>query len=382
MPTAASPVYHRFRISGRTIVKAIAVRNGLCTETAVAEYAIGNCAKPVITAAALFSGPRTKVALSCPTTDTAIYYTIDGSVPNTNSAWYTGPFYVTDSCTVKAYAVRADYFDSVVASYSINKVQGIDDTLGIPGQSFTLGGNQPFVRVTDNTAPLGESMKSGAISHNQTSTLSTTVVGPGTISFQWKASCEESGGEYDWDHAEFWVDDTRIAQLGGETAWQTVTQVISGIGSHTLLWKYIKDNVETEGEDCCWVADFHWASAYTKTQTTPASVPYVWLRTYYPETPDENDFYEAAAKEDAANGVNKVWECYVAGISPTNAADVFRAVISMKNGAPVVGWEPDLNDGGTKHERVYTVEGKENLADSWAPTNSASRFFRVKVSMP
>ncbi len=247
---------------------------------------------------------------------------------------------------------------------------------------LSVSGNQPFVRVTDNTTPLGESMKSGAISHNQTSTLSTTVVGPGTISFQWKASCEESGGEYDWDHAEFWVDDTRIAQLDGETAWQTVTQVISGIGSHTLLWKYIKDNVETEGEDCCWVADFHWASAYTETQTTPASVPYVWLRTYYPETPDENDFYEAAAKEDAANGVNKVWECYVAGISPTNAADVFRAVISMENGAPVVGWEPDLNDGGTKHERVYTVEGKENLADSWAPTNSASRFFRVKVSMP
>ena len=109
---------------------------------------------------------------------------------------------------------------------------------------------------------------------------------------------------------------------------------------------------------------------------------YVWLRTYYPETPDEYDFYEAAAKETAANGVNKVWECFVAGLVPTNASDVFRAVISMENGAPVVGWEPDLNEGGTKHERVYTVEGKENLADSWAPTNSASRFFRVKVSMP
>ena len=37
---------------------------------------------------------------------------------------------------------------------------------------------------------------------------------------------------------------------------------------------------------------------------------------------------------------------------------------------------------GTKNERVYTVEGKANLTDSWAPTNSASRFFRVKVSMP
>ncbi len=124
------------------------------------------------------------------------------------------------------------------------------------------------------------------------------------------------------------------------------------------------------------------ASAHLETQTTPASVPYVWLRTYYPATPDEYDFYEAAAKETAANGVNKVWECFVAGLVPTNATDVFRAVISMENGVPVVGWEPDLNEGGTKHERVYMVEGKETITDSWAPTNSASRFFRVKVSMP
>ena len=82
--------------------------------------------------------------------------------------------------------------------------------------------------------------------------------------------------------------------------------------------------------------------------------------------------------------MNTVWECYVAGLNPTNATDVFRAVISIgEGGEPVVGWEPDLNEGGTKHERVYTVEGKENLTDkSWAPTNSASRFFRAKVSMP
>ena len=34
-------------------------------------------------------------------------------------------------------------------------------------------------------------------------------------------------------------------------------------------------------------------------------------------------------------------------------------------------------------KRTYTVEGKEKLTDGeWAPTNSASRFFRVKVTMP
>ena len=49
-----------------------------------------------------------------------------------------------------------------------------------------------------------------------------------------------------------------------------------------------------------------------------------------------------------ANGRNKVWECYVAGISPTNETAQFTAKIEMKNGLPVVTWEPDLNENGTK----------------------------------
>ena len=63
---------------------------------------------------------------------------------------------------------------------------------------------------------------------------------------------------------------------------------------------------------------------------------------------------------------------------------MFRAVISIgEGGAPVVGWEPDLNEGGTKHERVYTVEGRESLTNGdWGPTNAVSRFFRVRVSLP
>ena len=46
------------------------------------------------------------------------------------------------------------------------------------------------------------------------------------------------------------------------------------------------------------------------------------------------------------------------------ATDVFRAVISIgADGESVVGWEPDLNEGGTKQVRVYTVEGRESLTD-------------------
>ena len=117
---------------------------------------------------------------------------------------------------------------------------------------------------------------------------------------------------------------------------------------------------------------------------TEDGVPYEWFYNYGPILDDAGNECEAAGKLIAANGVNKVWECYVSGLDPMSVKDQFRSKISFdKNGGAKVEWTPDLNEGGTKHERVYTVEGKANLVDqSWGPTNEATRFFRVKVQMP
>ena len=464
-PTAESSVYRRFRISERTVVKAIAVKDGLVSEIAVAEYAAGRCVDPVITpvdgtdfdhssqsvsiawqgedgilryttdgsdptaespaytapfsiddttvvkakafgkqffdsaivtanltrvwvnvatptitAASTFTGSKTSVVLSCATDNAVIHYTLDGSEPTASSQIYAEPFHVTGSCIVKAYAVCTDYLDSEIASFAIEKVWGIGDTMGDPDQFFTTGGDLPFFRVTDATAPLGESMRSGAITHEQSSTMTTTVDGPGTVSFLWKTSCEDSGGQYDWDHAEFEVDGVVVAKLDGESTWQTVSREISGDGPHTLVWRYIKDDVESEGEDCCWVADFQrtpaTAPAYTATQTTPEPVPYAWLREYYPAIADEYEAYESAAFDTAENG-RPVWQCYVAGLDPTDPDDDLVADIVLVDGEPRIS----VGGKGEREGRVYTVEGKPDLSAEWGPTNNFSRFFRVKAGL-
>jgi len=118
------------------------------------------------------------------------------------------------------------------------------------------------------------------------------------------------------------------------------------------------------------------------TTTTPVPVPYAWLDGFALGDGSEAG-YETAANAPAANGANDVWACYVAGLDPTNATSRFFAEIDATVDPPRVTWSPDLNEGGTKNERVYTVEGKTNLVDtSWGPTNEATRFFRVKVEMP
>jgi hypothetical protein len=65
-----------------------------------------------------------EVTLDTTTTDATIYYTTDGSTPSTASSMYTGPFTLTASATVNAFAVAAGYTDSAVASASFTSIAG------------------------------------------------------------------------------------------------------------------------------------------------------------------------------------------------------------------------------------------------------------------
>ena len=244
--------------------------------------------------------------------------------------------------------------------------------------------------------------------------LAATVTGPGRLSFWWKVENGGDGGftfwfgkcnptnghyavlaglmdndgvpHYEWrpfDEGGGFSADSVTGGCTDDGEWAKVVCDV-GEGEHMFMWSvgtmFGRENGRAYLDEVTWIP-----AAADAIVIGGVAIPHLWLSDEAaPILAANSGNHESAAKEDAANGLNKVWECYVAGLNPTNATDVFRAVISIgADGEPVVGWEPDLNEGGTKHERVYTVEGKENLTDkSWAPTNSASRFFRVNVSMP
>lgn len=112
---------------------------------------------------------------------------------------------------------------------------------------------------------------------------------------------------------------------------------------------------------------------------TTTGVPYAWLEENAPEILAANGGdHEAAAKAPAANG-RPVWECYVADVSVTNAAEDFKTVLVLEDGQWVPKPSPDR--GGT---RAYTVQGASELGgeESWGPVTDDSRFFRVKVALP
>lgn len=230
----------------------------------------------------------------------------------------------------------------------------------------------------------GSAQANGIVFRNKTVTINGSVIGHGAssgfaftpqdqgrLTFLWNVS-----SEYYFDTLSFYVDDVLTAQISGKNVtWRSVTNTITSEGLHTFKWEYAKDADTSVGQDCAWIADVVWKTA---TESSGVPVPFAWLNQYPALLTLANDDYEAAALADADGDGHAAWQEYVAGSIPSNRESVLRTRMDGNGGSPHVTWTPDL---GTA--RVYSVAGKTNLADgAWGETNGASRFFKVRVTMP
>ena len=338
-----------------------------------------------------FANVSQSVSFSSTATDVTILYTTDGSDPAVNGIEYKEPFAVYESCTVRAIARNLPLLDSDEATVTLTRTEGLSEAVNLYGYLMETDGRYPWIVVTDVSHDGVSCLRSGAIGHGCTDWVQTSVRKAGTVSFWWKAACEEAeeedGETYWYDYGSFLVDGVVKAQIAGnDTGWQFVSVDVPSGGKHTLRWEYTKDDATTYSPDCIWLDQVQWipADGSGHTLTTPDPVPYSWLSSYGLGL--DSDF-ESAAKQSigkqSGNGRTwQVWQDYVAGTDPTNVTSAFTASIEMKDGMPLVTWSPTLNSNG--EVRVYTVMGKENLTDAvWqSPTNSTHRFFKVKVALP
>ena len=123
---------------------------------------------------------------------------------------------------------------------------------------FSSGDAQWFV---DNATYASEpgSARSGYIGDNQSSSLKTTVTGPGHLEFKCKVSSESY-----YDKVQFIVDGTVIVEdFSGEQDWTDFWYDVVGEGSHTIECRYSKDVSVSSGSDCCWIDDIVWTPAGT-----------------------------------------------------------------------------------------------------------------------
>lgn len=129
------------------------------------------------------------------------------------------------------------------ADFSVSMVEGLDMEPAV----WSAGGDAPWFLQTLVSHDGVDAVESGPVTDKQNSIMETSIAGPCTISFWWKVSSEK-----DWDFLEFYIDGVLQDKISGEMAWEQKNYPLDS-ETHTLRWRYAKDNSFTEGLDCGWV---------------------------------------------------------------------------------------------------------------------------------
>jgi hypothetical protein len=125
-------------------------------------------------------------------------------------------------------------------------------------QGWQMTGDAPWTVTDEEFHTDGHSVKSGGITHDQSSTISLTRSTPATeIRFFNKVS-----SEYNYDFLHFYIDDVEMGHWSYIQNWNEKRFPVSQ-GIHTFTWSYTKDYSVNYGEDCAWVDDISILPAHT-----------------------------------------------------------------------------------------------------------------------
>lgn len=111
-----------------------------------------------------------------------------------------------------------------------------------------------------------DAMQSPALNHGESSSIETTVTGPGTISYYWRADTEPG------DTLTFRSGVSLLDTVSGSTAWLPRSQTIPA-GLQTLRWTFARNAGGSGGSDTVWLDRVTWSPpSGAPVFTSPASV--------------------------------------------------------------------------------------------------------------
>lgn len=128
----------------------------------------------------------------------------------------------------------------------------LPDALDCAPLTWTTGGNAIWFPQTIVSSDGIDAAQGGPFPDNALTWLQAEVSTAGTLSFQWRVSCQPQ-----YDSLAFYVDGEPHELISGETEWQS-RSVFMGPGKHTNLWVYAKGKSGAAGADCGWVDQVTW----------------------------------------------------------------------------------------------------------------------------
>jgi hypothetical protein len=146
---------------------------------------------------------------------------------------------------------------AVQAQTGPDSPQALADALNNTNLTWSTSGATNWFSRTNTTHDGISAAQSGAITNSQSSTLQTTITGPGTLSYWWKVSSQTN-----YDLLQFKVGITTNSTTSGEVNWQQRI-VYLGAGTQTLEWVYLKDASSYSGQDAAWLDEVIWVPGVT-----------------------------------------------------------------------------------------------------------------------
>lgn len=141
--------------------------------------------------------------------------------------------------------------------------------LNTSGLAWTTSGDSNwFVETTNTYNGLPAAAQSGSVTNSESSILSVTVTGPGTLTFAWSCIANDPNSGFD---CEFAIDGTDTDDIYGDTAWeldpQTGPPYAIAAGQHTLTWMVTANN-DTDPTEAAYLDDV----VYVPINTNPPPV--------------------------------------------------------------------------------------------------------------
>lgn len=218
-------------------------------------FAVTGTAPPVITSDAVASGTVGEqfnyqiTASNGPTSFSIVGTLPPGLVFNASTGLISGTFtqegiYMLDVLASNIAGPGAPLTLTItVAPGSLTLAEALDGA----GLVWSTTGDQVWVAQRMVTHDGIDAAQAGGLVDEEQSNLSTTVIGPAVLSFQWKVD-----SELRWDPLIFFIDGVESSRISGDQDWQRV-EIVLGPGAHTLLWRYAKDESLSIGADAAWL---------------------------------------------------------------------------------------------------------------------------------
>jgi hypothetical protein len=159
----------------------------------------------------------------------------------------------------------AGSYDSLPMNLSYCAAPDVNDALDAPGLRFLVSGTAPTPWFPQSAETWdGDDAAQATVDNGQEASLYTSVDGPGTFSFYWKA---QTGG--DDSRLQFHVDASSNTYAAQSFDWTQVTRAI-GVGRHELQWRLIGQD---SGTHHAYLDRMEWVPATPTFTVTPTVTP-------------------------------------------------------------------------------------------------------------